>query len=473
MAAESPVKWSSRSPGDLDRELAEVHAGLVEPIVASAVHASKDWARTSLAERIACLREAQTRLRSYQEELAEGIAIETGKPITEARGELGAVIAKFDLTIQDANELLPSQRVADNPQPAFVRRRPRGPAAVIGPFNFPLHLPNGALLAYLVAGNTVVFKPSPYAANVAREYANLLAKAFPPGVFNLLQGWNAQSERLCLHPAIRSVCFTGSVEVGRRLAVLLAEDIGKDVALELGGKNAVIVCADADLDLAAQGAASGAYLTAGQRCNATSRILVNETVLDQFLSRFCAAASVFTPADPLKSTARLGPLISRSAVERFLNALEEQKGTWIIEGSAVEQVDGKRGHFVRVAAVLYRSRRERVLAQQLVSHSREIFAPLVEIYAFRDFDDAVELHNSLPFGLTASVYTRSESVFWEMADRLRVGNVYANLPTTQSPSTLPFGGLGVSGNRRPGGRGFVRFASDEQAVQYSRDGFAG
>ncbi len=472
VAAESPAKWSNRSPGDLDRELAEVHAGLVEPIVSSAVRAAKEWARTPLAERIACLREAQTRLRSYQDALAEGITIETGKPITEARGELGAVITKFDLTIQDAEQWLNPQPVADNPQPAWLRRRPRGPAAIVGPFNFPLHLPNGALLAYLVAGNTAVFKPSPYAANVAREYANLLAKAFPPGVFNLLQGWSAQSERLCLHPAIRSVCFTGSLDVGRRLAMALAADIGKDVALELGGKNAAIICPDADLDLAAQGVASGAFLTTGQRCNATSRVLVHENVLEDFLGRFVSAAGVFVPGDPLKATTRMGPLINRTAVERFIKAIEEQKGAWITEGGALEYADGKRGHFVQPAAVLYRSRRERVLAQQLPSSNKEIFAPLVQIFSFRDLDDAIELHNALPFGLTASVYTRSESVFWEMADGVRAGNVYGNLPTTQSPSTLPFGGLGDSGNRRPGGRGFVRFASDEQAVQYDQGEFA-
>jgi acyl-CoA reductase-like NAD-dependent aldehyde dehydrogenase len=468
---DSPSRWSARSPGDLDRELAEVHAGLVEPTVAAAVRASRDWARTPLATRVACLREAQTRLRSYQDALAEGITVETGKPITEARGEMGAVISKFDLTIQDAEQFVPQQPVEDNLQPAWIRHRPRGPAAVVGPFNFPLHLPNGALLSYLAAGNTVVFKPSPFAGNVAREYSNLLARAFPSGVFNLLQGWGNVSERLCLHPAIRSVCFTGSLAVGRKLASALSTDIGKDLALELGGKNAVIICPDADLDLAAHGVASGAYMTAGQRCNATSRVLVHEKVLSDFIARFTAAAAGFVPGDPLRPATRMGPLINARAVERYTSGLKEHKGSWVIEGGEVDYADGKRGFFVHPSAVLYKSRRDRVLALQLPSSNKEMFAPFVEIFAVNDLDDAVALHNSTPFGLTVSVFTRSETSFWELADQLRAGNIYGNLPTTQSPSTLPFGGLGDSGNRRPGGRGFIRFATDEQAVQYEKNGF--
>ncbi len=467
----SPTRWSTRSPGDLDREIAEVHAGLVEPTVSAAVRAFRDWARTPLAVRLNCLREAQTRLRSYQDALAEGITVETGKPITEARGEMAAVIAKFDLTIQDAEQFLPRQEVADNLNPAWIRRRPRGPAAVVGPFNFPLHLPNGALLSYLAAGNTVIFKPSPFAANVAREYSNLLARAFPTGVFNLLQGWATESERLCVHPAVRSVCFTGSLAVGRKLAVALAADIGKDLALELGGKNSVIICPDADLDVAVHGVAAGAYQTAGQRCNATSRVLVHEKILDDFMTRFAEAAVGFAPGDPLRPTTRMGPLINAQAVERYTKALGEHKGDWLLEGGAADYIDGKRGYFVHPAAVVYRTRRDRVLAMQLPSSRSELFAPLIEIFAVSDMDDAIALHNQSPFGLAASVYTRSETVFWELADQLLAGNVYGNLPTTQSPSTLPFGGLGDSGSRHPGGRGFIRFTSDEQAVQFEKNGF--
>ena len=220
--------------------------------------------------------------RGAKDELARGIALETGKPLTEALGEVGAVIAKIDLTIGDAERHLAERTESSGPHPAFVRQSARGPAVVIGPFNFPLHLGHGANVAHLLAGNPVIYKPSPLAANVAARYGELMAQAFPPGVFQVVQGGGAEGEALCIDPRVRAVCFTGSVPVGRALAEKLAGDFSKDLALELGGSNALIVCADADLDKAATAAAEGACLTAGQRCNATSRVIVERPVVAEF-----------------------------------------------------------------------------------------------------------------------------------------------------------------------------------------------
>ena len=250
-------------------------------------------------------------------------------------------------------------------------------------------------------------------------------------------------------------------DLGKALARALAEDFSKDLALELGGSNALIVCADADLGKAANAAAEGACLTAGQRCNATSRVIVERAVAHEFQGRFLDALAAFQPGDPLLLPTRLGPVISSAAVARYERLLAETPGEWLLPGRVESEVGGKRGHFVRPACVL---RKDDGAADA------ECFVPLVSLFIADDLNDAVRLQRATPFGLTASVFTRSEATFRALGEQLEVGNLYANLPTTFSPSTLPFGGLRASGNGRPGGRGFIRFTTDEQAVQWT--GFA-
>ncbi len=453
--------WQNLSPGDLSIALPEVAATPVEPALAASAGAAAKWARTPLAERIERLRSAQQSLATAKDELARGISLETGKPITEAFGEVGAVIAKIDLTIADAEQHLADRTDLGGPHPSLVRQHARGPAVVIGPFNFPLHLGHGANVAHLLAGNPVIYKPSPLAANVAARYVELVTPHFPAGVFQLVQGGGAEGEALCLDPRVRAVCFTGSVPVGRSLAQKLAGDFAKDVALELGGNNALIVCADADLDKAAQAAAEGACLTAGQRCNATSRVIVERTVAAQFEEKFLAALAAFEPGDPLLPSTKLGPVISAASVTRYEKLCAELRGSWLLPGKVEPVVVGKSGHYVR-PAVLRREDDGRADA--------ECFVPIVSLFVADDLDHAVRLQSATPFGLTASIFTQSEATFRAVGVQLEVGNLYANLPTTFSPSTLPFGGWRESGNDRPGGRGFIRFTTREQAVQWS--GFA-
>ncbi|MEQ1860234.1 MAG: aldehyde dehydrogenase family protein [Chthoniobacteraceae bacterium] len=446
-------RWRNRSPGDLAIEFDEVEATPVEPVIAAAVNAARGWARVPLAERIAHLRCAQSALASMKDELARGIAIETGKPITEARGEVGAVLAKFDFTIGDAEQHLARREVGDGPHPAIVRQCARGPAVVIAPFNFPLHLGNGALLAHLVAGNPVIFKPSPLAAVVAGRYSAAMQGCFPPGVFSLVQGGADEAQALALDPRVRAVCFTGSAPVGRALATALAADFSKELALELGGRNAAIICADADLDLAARAVADAMCLTCGQRCNATSRVTVDRRVAEDFAERLAAELAKWAPGDPLDDATKLGPLISDAAVKRYATLLDEHTD-WLVRGRVVGEAAEKRGHYVLPAV-----RRGATRADV------ECFVPITDFDTFAELDEAIAMNNASPFGLTASVFTRSDQTFWQLADELRAANIYANLPTTFSPSTLPFGGWGDSGNGRPGGRGFIRFCTVEQAIQ--------
>lgn len=460
------TSWRNRSPGDLSIELPEVRADLVEPAVERACNAFPQWASTKMDERVTLLKRAQSAIQEQKRHLAQGITLETGKPLKEAIGEVGAVVAKFDLTVGDAERYLGEER-PENLHPAVVRRRARGPAAVIGPFNFPLHLPHGQIVSHLVAGNTVVFKPSPLAANVCAAYGKLMADVFPPGVFEIVQGGGEEGKRLCTHPAIRSVAFTGSVMVGRELAKLLAGDLGKDVALELGGKNAAIVCADADIAKAAGAIAEAMCLTAGQRCNATSRVIVDRSVSGALVEQLLVALKAYVPGDPMDEKTTLGPLVSAAAVERYrtMTSAAYAGGRWLVEPSVPANVNGKRGHYVTPAALHFA---DATAAAAASIFTEEVFAPVLTIVDAADEAEMLKLHDLAPYGLTASVFTRSRSTFDRLADSLHVGNVYANLPTTFSPSTLPFGGLRDSGNGRPGGRGFVRFTTDEQVVQVGK-----
>jgi succinylglutamic semialdehyde dehydrogenase len=449
------ASWCLHSPGDLSVELPEVHATPIEPGLNAAASAALSWARTPLGERAECLLAARLALDADRETLATGIALETGKPLAEARGEVGAVLAKIDLSIADAREHLAAREVADGPHPARVRRLARGVAAVIAPFNFPLHLGHGAAVAHLLAGNPVIFKPSPLAANVAARYAAIMSAALPPGVFGLVQGGAEEARAVALDSRARAICFTGSVPAGRALAQSLAGDFSKELALELGGRNAAVVCADADLDLAAAAVADGLALTCGQRCNATSRLLVDASVADAFLPKLIASLARYVPGDPLRADTKLGPLISATAVGRYARLIAEPTD-WIVQGRVLGEAAGLRGYYVLPA-----------IRRGFADDGQEPFAPILEVESFTTLDAAVARINAGPYGLTASIFTKDAARFHGLADELRVGNIYANLPTTFSPSTLPFGGLGLSGNGRPGGRGFIRFCTEEQAVQWT------
>jgi acyl-CoA reductase-like NAD-dependent aldehyde dehydrogenase len=245
------------------------------------------------------------------------------------------------------------------------------------------------------------------------------------------------------------------------LARAVAEDFSKELALELGGRNAAIVCRDADLSRAAALIAQAVTLTCGQRCNATSWVLVEKAVADPFCELLAGALREIVPGDPLLPETRLGPLIHAGALARY-EALIAAEGDWVLPGKVWETVDGNRGYYVGAA-----------LRRGVAALQNEPFAPVVDVEPVEDWRSAVERHNQSPYGLSVSVFTRSQALFWELAEELQAGNITANLPTTLSPSTLPFGGWGLSGNGRPGGRGFVRFTTQEQALQIAADSFDG
>jgi len=229
--------------------------------------------------------------------------------------------------------------------------------------------------------------------------------------------------------------------------------------LELGGKNAAIVLQDADLDLAAASVADAMCLTAGQRCNATSRIIVDARVEAEFVDLLRAKLCLYTPGDPTLASTKLGPLVSQAARDRYAKAIE-QNSDWLVRGEVVESADGKHGYYVTPAVMRISGN-----PQNCELFMQELFAPVAVLAPVRSDDEAITLNALSDFGLTTSVFTQNRERFLRLANDIHCGNVYLNLPTTFSPGTLPFGGLRDSGNRHPGGRGFIRFASDEQVLQ--------
>lgn len=441
-------------PSDLSIEIPDFPKTPVEPALAAAENAAQSWARTPLDERCDRLKSAQNALVIAKDELSRAIAFETGKPLTEAIGEVGAVIAKIDLTIADARTHFAEKAVTDGPHPALVRRVPIGPSVVISPFNFPLHLGHGATVAHLLAGNPVVLKPSPHADHVVARYGEIMSASLPPSVFQIVHGGAAEAIALSTDRRIRAICFTGSVPAGRALSRAVADDFSKELALELGGRNAAIVCADADLDAAADAIADGMSLTCGQRCNATSRLIVDRRIEGNFIPLLIRSLARYVPGDPLLAATKLGPLISAESVDRY-RALTSANAEWIIPGSTPGRAGEKLGHFVLPA-----------IRRGFADVTSEPFSPILEVEHFSELSAAVALANSTPFGLSASIFTRDQTTFRRLAAEIRVGNIYANLPTTFSPGTLPFGGLGESSNGRPGGRGYIRFCTHEQAEQW-------
>ncbi len=459
-----PTSFQFCSPGDLRITLDRVEHTPVEPVIAAATAAYRSWSHTPVAERMERLSAIEAELRASADELARGIALEVGKPLSEARGELCAVVGKFALTFRDAEEYLLPRRIEGGPFEAEIRHIARGPAVIIGPFNFPLHLANGAIVPHLLAGNPVIFKPSPIGALVAAKYAEIFQRHLPEGVFGLVQGQAEEGMALCKDARVRNVCFTGSVGVGKAIAQALAGDFSKSVALEMGGKNALLLLEDGDVAAAARAAVDGVCATAGQRCNDTSRAIIHTSHVDCFCELLREEFKRYTPGDPRDATTTLGVLVNEAAHRRYAENLASG-GEWVQKGEAMPEYDGRLGWYVRPAARIWRDMDSGMSCPII---DREIFAPLLDIFVAHDDEEMLRLHNAAPFGLAASIYTSSRDRFEKIGRELHVGNLYANIPTTFSPSILPFGGCGMSGNGKPAGRGFIRYTTDEQAVQFGK-----
>jgi succinylglutamic semialdehyde dehydrogenase len=411
--------------------------------VGAARAAFEDWAFTDLEQRIAICQRFRDLLKEHNEELAVIIAEEVGKPLWEARTEVTTMAAKVDISVQShtARTGETNAKVADGN--AVLRHRPHGVFAVFGPYNFPGHLPNGHIVPALIAGNTLVFKPSEYAPRTAVRTVQLWEQAgLPAGVLNLVGGGRDTGVALSQHADIDGILFTGSSHTGVALHKQLAGQPGKMLALEMGGNNPLVVWDVKDIDAAVHHTVMSAFISAGQRCTCARRLIVHDTPQGQaFIDRLVeVAGKLAVGSSNAEPQPFMGPVVSAAVAAQLVKAqaMMEEKGGKVL--LPLRQRDPDTG-FVTAGIV------DVTEAQGIPDE--EWFGPLLQVIRVPDFDAAIAAANATEFGLAAALLSPSEALWKRFAIRARAGIVNWNRPTTGAASSAPFGGVGKSGNHRP------------------------
>ena len=454
-------EWEIHSPADLKDKVIvpKFSHEHVDMACESAAKAYLTW-RTR-PDRFEYLLRLKKIYESHKRELAQQISRETGKPLWEALSEVSAMVSKIDITLNHSMSLLNEKKI-QNALPCvdgFIRYKSRGVMAVIGPFNFPGHLPNGHIIPALATGNTVVFKPSDKTPGVSQLMAQMFEKAeFPPGVFNLVQGQGETGRRLVKHRQVDGVLFTGSYDIGLKIKEETLSHHWKILALEMGGKNSSIVWKDADLNKAVYENILGAYLTTGQRCSCTSKIIVHKEIKDQFIDKFQETVKKIKIGH-WSGENFMGSLISEFSMQRYLRFQEiavREGAKMLIRGEALE-LDPP-GYYVTPSVTWVPEHNSNSIYQK-----SEIFGPNVGIYEVNSFEEAMDISNSCGFGLVLSIFSKDRLLFDQALVEAKVGLLNWNRTTNGASSRLPFGGLGKSGNDRPSGHYAVYYCTSPLA----------
>lgn len=401
------------------------------------------WAATPLAERIALCQRFRDLLKENTEELARLISLEVGKPLWEARTEVATMANKIDISVQSYNARTgeTQSKIADGD--AVLRHRPHGVFAVYGPYNFPGHLPNGHIVPALIAGNTIVFKPSEFAPQTALKTVQLWQQAgVPAGVVNLVNGARDTGIALAKNAELDGVLFTGSCQTGVSLHRQFGGQPGKMLALEMGGNNPLVVWDVKDLDAAVHHTIFSAFVSGGQRCTCARRLIVqNNAAGDAFVARLVQVASQLvvgkSDAEPAPF---MGPVVSSKIAERLVQAYHDliaKGGTSLLEMKHLQANTG----FVSAGIV--------DVTKATGIPDEEWFGPLLQIYRVADFAEAMKIANNTQFGLAAALIADDAALWQRFQLEARAGVVNWNRPTTGAASSAPFGGIGQSGNHRP------------------------
>ena len=414
--------------------------------VADAIKAARNaqlgWADMSLEDRIVILENFAAELKENSEEFATIIARETGKPLWETRTEVGAMTGKIAISIKAYHE---RTGTTENPMPgakAFIRHKPHGVVAVFGPYNFPGHLPNGHIVPAILAGNTVVFKPSELTPHVAEFTLKLWLKAgLPAGVINLVQGEVDTGIALASHQDIDGLFFTGSSNTGHLLHKQFAGHPGKILALEMGGNNPLIVKDVADVSAAVHDIIQSGFITSGQRCTCSRRLFIeNSANGDAILEKLIAATKNIKVADSFSEDQPfMGAMISEKAALGMVAAqqqLLDMGATSLVELKHLEPGTG----FVSPGIIDVTAVKD--------MPDEEHFGPIIKVYRYTDFDSAINEANNTSFGLSAGLLSDDSNDYQHFLKRIRAGIVNWNRPITGASSAAPFGGIGASGNHR-------------------------
>ena len=438
----------------------------VEPAMSAALKAFETWSRTPLEERAALLFRVGDLLRERKFEFCAWLTFEVSKNWAEADGDIAETIDFCEFYAREALRLAkattPVQLPGERDHLLYI---PLGVGAVIPPWNFPAAIMAGMTLASIVCGNTVILKPSSDSPTIAAKFVELLEEAgMPEGVVNFCPGAGASfGDAVVAHPKTRYVAFTGSREVGLHINLVAATQAPgqiwiKRTVLEMGGKDAIVVDADADLDSAVEGVALAAFGFQGQKCSACSRAIIDERIYDKFLEKLKARVEKITIGDPAENT-NMGAVINESSMKSILEYIEAGKRDGrLITGGEVAK-DAGEGYFVKptvIADIPPKSKLEQ----------EEIFGPVLTVTKARNFEHALEIANDTEFGLTGAVYTSSRDKIERAMREFHVGNLYINRKCTGAiVGAHPFGGFNMSGtDSKAGGPDYLFLFTQAKSI---------
>lgn len=438
-------KFTSLNPASEQRIWEGVCASApqIERAVEAAQNALPRWKAMTFEQRQSYIRRFTGLISEYSELLADTIGQETGKPLWESRTEIAAMIAKAEISIRAHQERCGTQIAHSAIGDQVLRHKPHGVVAIFGPYNFPLHLPNGHIIPALLAGNTVVFKPSELTPRCAELMLHLWQKAeLPDGVLNLVQGDSETGKALASDPDINGLFFTGSATTGLLLHRQFGGHPEKILALEMGGNNPLLITPVNNLKAALHDTLISAFISAGQRCTCARRLLVPAGHWgDQFLNQLLEASNQLLVGEyNAEPQPFMGTLINKKAAGAILQAQQQMTsagGSILLEGKLCNHA----GTLLSPAIV------DMSAATELPD--TEFFGPLLQVIRYPDFDSAVRLASNTSYGLSAGIFSDDREQYEHFHRQVSAGIINWNRPLTGASSSLPFGGCGISGNHRP------------------------
>ncbi len=451
--ARSGKFYENRNPADTD-DLIGIFPASGPEDVADAVIAAKTaypkWRQVPAPIRGEIIRKATEILIHRKEQLARLMTREMGKILKESRGDVQEAIDTGLYAAGEGRRLWGKVVPSELPNKiAYVTRQPMGVWGMICPWNFPMAIPSWKLFPALLCGNTCVIKPATLTPASVHELVSALTEAgLPNGVVNIVYGEGAVvGEALLNHPDICGISFTGSSAVGKRIAEVCGKYL-KRCSLELGGKNAQVVLEDADLNLALEGVIWGAFGTTGQRCTATSRLIIQESIYEKFLDMVVERARKIKVGNGLDETVEMGPLVSETQQQTVHQYVEigKKEGAKLTCGGKPLKGDGYNKGFFYPPTIFADVKPFMRIAQE------EIFGPVLSVIKVKDFDEAIAVLNNTSYGLSSSIYTQNVNLAMKAIERIEAGITYINAPTIGAECHLPFGGVKETGNgHREGG----------------------
>lgn len=472
LASSSGKTFENRNPANWNEILGTFplsNESDVDKAAQAALIAFREWRLMPAPQRGDIIRKAGDIMATRKDEIARVMTKEMGKTLTETKGDVQEGI---DTAYYCATE---GRRLFGINTPSELRNKmnlsfrvPVGVCGLITPWNFPMAIPTWNLFPGLVAGNTFVFKPAEDTPGTASILIEILIEAgVPKGVLNLVHGQGSVvGKAITEHPAIQAVSFTGSTATGE----LVAQSCGKrtkHVCLEMGGKNAEIVMDDADIDLAIEGALWGAFGTTGQRCTATSRLILHEKIHDEFVARLLAQAKKLRVGDGLDGTTHVGPVINekqRKNIEKYVAIGKEEGANCILGGEIASDGDLKNGWFFQPTIFTGVTPTMRIATE-------EIFGPVLSVLKCSSLEEAIEINNSVIYGLSSSIYTRDINKAMVAARDIEAGITYINSATIGAEAHMPFGGVKATGNgHREGGWAVFDFYTEWKVVYIDYSG---